>query len=229
MKVIALALVIAGLAAGTAKKKKEPEPSLLDQYIRAASEHKVAEMDNTSPGSAWSPAARLTDLGRDLRASQVDDVLTVIVDENVNAVASGASSSARASSANASINALAGKKSPGGALANLLDTTSTQKLDGTGTTTRTATLTAALTTRVVKVLPGGLLLVEGDKRIQVNSEQQVVTVRGIVRAADVSTANTVTSTQIADLEVRVNGKGLVGDAIRRPNVLYRLLLGLLPF
>src|SRR5262249_30234133 len=151
-------------------------------------QHKEGEIDNTSPGSAWSPSARLTDLGRDLRASQVDDVLTVIVDENVNAVASGASSSSRASSAKASINSIAGKKSPGGALVNLADLGGTTKLDGTGTTTRAATLTASLTTRVVRVLPGGLLLIEGDKRIQVNSEQQVVTVRGIVRGADVSTA-----------------------------------------
>jgi len=31
------------------------------------------------------------------------------------------------------------------------------------------------------------------------------------------------------MELRINGKGVVGDAIRRPNFLYRLLLGLLPF
>jgi len=31
------------------------------------------------------------------------------------------------------------------------------------------------------------------------------------------------------MEVRVNGKGVVEDAIRRPNFLYRLVLGLLPF
>jgi len=31
------------------------------------------------------------------------------------------------------------------------------------------------------------------------------------------------------MEIRVNGKGVVSDAVRRPNILYRLLLGLLPF
>ncbi len=31
------------------------------------------------------------------------------------------------------------------------------------------------------------------------------------------------------MEVRINGKGVVNDAIRRPFVLYRLLMGLLPF
>jgi flagellar L-ring protein precursor FlgH len=50
-----------------------------------------------------------------------------------------------------------------------------------------------------------------------------------VRPTDVSPANTVRSDRLAQLEVRINGKGVVGDAVRRPFFLYRLLLGLLPF
>ena len=63
----------------------------------------------------------------------------------------------------------------------------------------------------------------------VNSEHQLIKVRGIVRTPDISTANTVMSTQVADLQIQVDGKGIVADAVRRPNVLYRILLGLLPF
>lgn len=215
--------------AGAKKKMKVPEPSLLDQYIRSASARSDRDLNDNAPGAIWSPTSRLTDLGRDLRASQVDDVVTVVVSESINAVASGVSTSQRSSSANASVSSLAGKKSAAGALANLAGLSGDQKLNGTGTTSRTATLNATLTARVIKVLPGGLLLIEGDKSLQVNSEQQVITVRGIVRTSDISTANTVPSTQIADMEVKLNGKGLVGDAIRRPNILYRLLLGVLPF
>lgn len=217
-----------GLLPSVKKKAKPPEPSLLEQYIRSASSSGEKEAES-SPGSIWTPTGRLNDLGRDLRASQVDDVVTVVVTESVNAVASGVSTSQRTSSANASVSSLAGKKSAAGALANLAGLSGDQKLNGTGTTSRAATLNATLTARVVKVLPGGLLLIEGDKNIQVNSEQQVITVRGIVRTSDISTANTIPSNQVADMEVRVNGKGLVADAVRRPNILYRLLLGVLPF
>jgi flagellar L-ring protein precursor FlgH len=216
-------------AAQKKKPVKQPDQSALDEYIKSASAAGDKEAVEAAPGAIWSASARLTDLGRDLRASQVNDVVTILVSENVNAVAGGASTTERASSANSSITSLAGPKSAGGALANLLGTTGDQKLNGTGTTSRSATLTATLTARVVKVLPGGLLLIEGNKSIQVNSEQQVITVRGIVRTPDISTANSVASTQIADMEIRVNGKGVVGDAVRRPNALYRLLLGLLPF
>jgi flagellar L-ring protein precursor FlgH len=230
---VVVVLMFAGQATGgllpsLKKKQKAPEPSLLEQYIRSASAPAGKEVE-TSPGAIWSPSSRLTDLGRDLRASQVDDVVTVLVSETVNAVASGVSSSERTANANASISSLAGKKSAAGALANLAGLSGNQKLNGTGTTSRAATLNATLTARVVRVLPGGLLLIEGDKSLQVNSEQQVITVRGIVRTTDISTANTVPSTQVADMEIRVNGKGLVADAVRRPNILYRLLLGVLPF
>jgi len=214
-----------------AKKKdvKTPTLSPLDQYVNSASAASDKAAAEAAPGAIWSPSARLSDLGRDLRASQVNDVVTIIVSENVNAVAGGASNTERASSASASITSLAGPKAATGALANLLNTTGDQKLNGTGTTSRTATLTDVLTARVVKVLPGNLLFIEGDKHIQVNSEDQLIVVRGIIRTPDISTANTVPSSQVADMEIRVNGKGVVGDAVRRPNVLYRILLGLLPF
>jgi flagellar L-ring protein precursor FlgH len=211
------------------KKAKVVEPSMLDKYLANALADRDQESVGVLPGALWSPAARLNDLARDLRASQVNDVVTVLVTETINAAASGASTTERASSANAGITALAGPKAATGALANLLNTSGDQKINGTGTTTRAATLTAVLTARVVKVLPGGLLFIEGAKDLQVNSEQQAITVRGIIRTADITTNNTVGSTQIADMEIRVNGKGIVGDAIRRPNFLYRFLLGLLPF
>jgi flagellar L-ring protein precursor FlgH len=224
-----MSVAIYGATPDPKKKPKVAEPSMLDKYLANATTDREQESAGVLPGALWSPSARLNDLARDLRASQVNDVVTVLVTETINAASGGASTTERASSANANITALAGVKSATGALANLLNTTGDQKINGTGTTTRTATLTAVLTARVVKVLPGGLLFIEGSKDLQVNSEQQAMTVRGIIRTADITTNNTVGSTQIADMEIRLNGKGVVGDAIRRPNFLYRLILGLLPF
>lgn len=209
------------------KVKKPPELSPLDKYLKTASGD-TAEV-STTPGAIWSASSRLDDLARDMRASRVDDVVTIVVIETINAAASGVSTTERASSANAAITALIGPKSSSGALPNLLAQSGDQKLNGTGTTTRTATLNATLSARVVKVLPGGLLYIEGSKDLQVNSEQQAILVRGIIRNTDITTGNTVGSTQIADMEIRLNGKGVVNDAIRRPNLLYRVLLGLLPF
>jgi flagellar L-ring protein precursor FlgH len=57
----------------------------------------------------------------------------------------------------------------------------------------------------------------------------VITVRGVVRPYDLDPTNSVPSDRVAQMEIQVNGKGVIGDSIRRPWFLYRLLLGLLPF
>jgi flagellar L-ring protein precursor FlgH len=220
-------------AAGTAgargkKKTKSPEPSALDRYVEQATAAARAPNDS-SPGSLWSSSGLFTDLARDLRASRIDDTVTVLVAENASAVSSGDVQSSRTSSAKSNVAALAGVTKASGPLANLLGVSSDQQLKGAGSTSRQAVLSTVLGTRVVRVLPNGNLVVEGVKEIRVSAEQQVITVRGVVRPADLSPDNVVRSDHVAQLEVSVNGKGVVGDAVRRPFVLYRLLMGLLPF
>jgi len=208
---------------------KEPVPSPLDRYVSEATRGAVKYSPESSPGSLWSPDAELLDVTRDLRASRVDDMVTVLVNEQASAVATGATKTARASAANASVNALGGLTKTTGPWANLANISGSTSLDGSGTTSRNVTLSTTLTARVTHVLPNGYLVIEGSKDTQVNSERQAVTVRGVVRPADLSTANVVLSNQVGQMEIRINGKGVVGDAIHRPFLLYRLLMGLLPF
>ena len=182
-----------------------------------------------SPGSLYSPSGRLNDSTRDLRASQVDDIITIVVTESVSAVASGVTNTSRKSTAKNSITSLAGALAAGNPLGSLADLSNTQQVQGTGQTSRNMSISTTLSARVVEVTPNGTLVVEGLKDISVNSEKQTIRVRGLVRPVDLNTANAVQSTRVANLQVQVNGKGVVGDAIKRPFLLYRLLLGLLPF
>jgi flagellar L-ring protein FlgH len=211
------------------KNKKEKPPSALDKYITEASVPLASNGQVPENGSIWFPAARYGNLASDLRARNVDDVVTILVQESASAVSTGQSKTSRASSAQASVTSLAGPKAATGALANLLNTNSTQALDGEGTTSRNTTLTATISARVTHVLINGNLVVEGTRNLNVNSENQVITVRGVIRPIDLDTTNSVPSARLADMELQVNGKGIVNDAIRRPNFLYRLILGLLPF
>jgi flagellar L-ring protein precursor FlgH len=222
--------ILAGPLAGAERKdkKKKSHPTPLDRYVTEAMA-RAATAPAPTPGSLWLPGSRLADAARDMRASQVDDILTILVAENASATASGTTKTARASSAKNSVTALAGAKAATSALANLAQTSGNTQLAGQGTTTRGAVLSATLTAHVTSVLPNGGLVVEGVKDIQVNSEWQTITVRGVARPTDVTPDNVVRSDHLAQLDVRVNGKGVVGDAIRRPFILYRLLMGLLPF
>ena len=183
----------------------------------------------TSPGSLYTASGMLANAGRDLKASGLDDVVTIVVNENTSAVAAGVVNTQRASTAAAGITGLLGKLPATSKLANLLTSSNAQQLQGTGTTSRTSTLTTTVSARVVDVMPNGTMVVEGTKQIAVNSEHQTITLRGLVRPLDLTTANTVLSTQVGNLEIHVAAKGVVNDAIKRPFFLYRLLLGLLPF
>jgi flagellar L-ring protein precursor FlgH len=211
-------------------KEKPPLLSPLEQYVQqSATRAKNVTALETSPGSLWNPSSNLSDLARDNRASQVDDLVTVLVAEKTSAVANGGAKTARASSANSSITALGGAKKSSSALANILGVTGNTSLNGSGTTSRDTTLTTNISARVIAVLPNGYLVVDAVKDVQVDSEHQLISIRGVVRPADITTANTVSSDKVAEMEIRVNGKGIINDAIHRPNFLYRLVLGLLPF
>lgn len=212
-------------------KKKPPvndQPSPLDLYVQQVNE-RARQSSTTTPGSLFFPNGRLADGVRDVRASQVYDLITIVVLDNSSAVSTGGTNTTRKSSLQASVTSLAGLKSPTGALANLATASNNTQIQGQGTTSRGTTLSTTMTAEVVAVLPNGNLVIKGEKEIAVNSERQVITVQGIVRPEDVSPVNSVPSGRVARIQVLVNGKGVVNDAVKRPFILYRLLMGLIPF
>ncbi len=229
---LVLALLAAMLLAGplaASKKKPASAPRVsLDQYVQQVNQ-RSHQSSIASPGSLYIPGGRLADGFRDVRASQVYDLVTVIVSDKASAVSTGGTNTARKSSAAASVASGALPKGAINALSNLANTSNNQQLQGQGTTTRGSTLTTTVTAEVTDVLPNGNLVIQGEKEISVNSEKQIIVVRGIVRPDDLSPVNSVPSDRVARMEIRVNGKGVVEDAVKRPFFLYRILLGLLPF
>jgi flagellar L-ring protein FlgH len=162
-----------------------------------------------------------------MRAAEVGDVVTILVADQASAVSKGTTNTSRKSSSKYGITAAYGPV--GTHLSNLLGTNGDAELQGQGQTTRDSTLSTTVSVRVVQVLKNGSLMIEGSKKVAVNSENQTVTVSGIIRPSDVSPVNTVPSDRIANLNIRVDGKGVVNDSIKRPFILYRILMGLLPF
>jgi flagellar L-ring protein precursor FlgH len=234
VRIASLLLVCVSLCGASSPKDKKkdqkpPEPSPLDKYILDAYKDGSSPQAVHPPGSTWSQNALLSNLGLDPRAGRVNDLVTIVVSETFSAVASGDVKTQRQSTAQSNIAQLAGITKTTGPLANLLGTNTQTQLQGTGETSRGAVLTANMSARVTHVLPNGYLVIEGTKRVQVSSENQVITVRGVIRPVDLIPPNIITSNLIAQMEIQVNGKGVVNDSIKRPNILYRILLGILPF
>ena len=214
-------IVSAGMLAGQATE------AALDRYIEQSLG--ARERHAPSPGSLYTSQSYLADLARDPRAARVGDLLTVIVAENASALTSGTVSQSRSSATDNSIGNLLGQVSPLGALPNLFSQSGDSSLDGQGSTGRQTNVTAVVTAHVTHVMPNGNLVIEGAKEVAVNSERQLVWIRGVVRQADLEQDNSVGSDRVAMLDLRVNGRGVVTAAIKRPNALYRFFRTILPF
>ena len=227
VKAIVIVILFAGLAAAE-KPKKQPEKSALDQTLEQIAAAQGTEHQTIQPGSVWTSTALFSDLSSDLRARRVGDIVTILVREKASAVSSGTVKTQRNSSLQASITAAAGITRPTGALANLAKAGTSSALDGQGATTRDTTLTASISTVVTQVLPNGSLVIQGTKNVKINTENQVLGLRGIVRPVDLSAGNIVSSDRVAQMDLQVNGKGVVGDSVKRPFILYRLLMDILP-
>ncbi len=143
----------------------------------------------------------------DRRAYRTGDVLTVVVVEATSALSQAGTGAERSSATSAGLTNLHGNYTYGINLDG--------KHNGTAQTTRVGQLNAQITVRVTGVEPSGLMHVTGSQLMVINGEQQSITLNGLVRSEDISSANTIMSNQIADANVSVSGHGVVSEAQRR--------------
>lgn len=199
----------------------------LDRYIEESL--KATQRNGPAAGSLYVSSGFLAEVSRDPKAAQAGDLVTVQIVEQASALSSGTTAQNRASSADNTIPLFFGIPGVRSPLTNLLSQSGDSSLQGQGSTSRQTSVNAVLTAHVTQVMPNGNLIVEGAKDIGVNSESQFVWLRGVVRPADLSPENIVASSRVALLNLKVNGRGVVHDAIRRPNFLARLFQKILPF
>jgi flagellar L-ring protein precursor FlgH len=94
--------------------------------------------------------------------------------------------------------------------------------EGKGNIDRTDRVTGQIAARVVKVLDNGNFVIEGRRAVLVNDDTQIITISGVVRPQDITGGNTVLSSQLADAEVQMVGRGVLAEA-QKPGILYRIL------
>ena len=224
-RTIVLLLLLVMAADPVAAQDAEPKGPR-DTYEAALGRHleearrQAAAHTTDEPSIDW-----MSGMASDRRGFRQNDLLTVRVIENIEAVGTADSSLTKASKASAGVPSLFGieDKLPGFIdPTNLASASSDTSFKGGGATSRSSQLTAVMTTRVAEVLPNGDLLLEGVREITVNGEQQVVVLTGIVRPQDVRRNNTVLSSSVAQLRIQYYGKGLMRDNLK-PGWLVRVL------
>jgi flagellar L-ring protein precursor FlgH len=92
---------------------------------------------------------------------------------------------------------------------------SDHKHDGVGAINNSETMIAHVAVRVIDVLPNKSMVIEGKRETAFSGERQTITLRGIVRAEDVTVNNTVLSYNVADATIQIVGKGTVSDSAKK--------------
>ena len=98
----------------------------------------------------------------------------------------------------------------------------TNEYKGSGNSSRRGNLRASMTVRVIAVRTNGDLVVEGNRVIRINNDDETLTLSGIVRPQDIGSDNTVDSYSIADAKISYSGKGPVSTGAR-PGIIMRFL------
>lgn len=175
----------------------------------------AAPRDEPRPASAnslWRTGAR--EFFADQRAAKVGDILTVLIEIDDSAKTTNQTTTSRQSDMTAGIPHLLGLESSLGKIlpkgfdpANALGTNTKTDQAGTGAITRSEKMSLTIAAVVTAVLPNGNMVIQGVQEVRTNAELRQLTVAGIVRPEDVSSANTVRHTQIAEARISYGGRG----------------------
>ncbi|AMR66908.1 flagellar basal body L-ring protein FlgH [Aquipseudomonas alcaligenes] len=174
-------------------------------------------------GAIYQPGFE-TNLYDDRKAYRVGDIITITLSERTQASKKAGSSMSKDSSANLGLTSLFGGgvsiDNPSTSLNPLkaedlsLDVgySGTRDTDGESDANQSNSLTGSITVTVAEVLPNGILAVRGEKWMTLNTGDELVRIAGLVRADDIATDNTVSSTRIANARITYSGTGAFADA-----------------
>ena len=138
----------------------------------------------------------------DYKASRLGDVVTIIVVE--------------ASQASNSANITTGRKDALNLKASNDGTTMADfgvgvgnSFKGGGKMSSSGVVKTKISAVIDSVYNNGLLRITGTRKITINGEEQLVTIKGLIRSADLQTDNSVYSYKISDAQINFKGDGEV--------------------
>ncbi len=167
-----------------------------------------------SAESLFDPAG--VNLFTDLKAQTIGDILFILVNERT-------TTSSEASTDGSKAIGLQGGAKVTGFFEDLLgfpavieplesmNINPSEDFKASGNTSAKGSFTTTITATVVDILPNGNFVIEGKRAITINDDTEQMVLRGTIRPVDISAANTVSSQQMADIEISYTGRGQLAE------------------
>ncbi len=231
---LGLCVVMWGCSGLTSSNSKDAATLPRDHQMAMASPAPAEKIRVPSDGSLWDERAHFGEMFINAKARRIGDLVTIKIMENASATNKAGTTTDRSSTLSAGITSFFGAElknpsdspffNPFGTVGGNISS----EFEGTGQTQRSGALTAYMTARVADILPNGNLVIEGNREVRVNAENQLITLTGIIRPRDISADNVIQSTYIADARIGYSGKGVLNDR-QKPGWLTRIIDKVWPF
>ncbi|HBH26554.1 MAG TPA: flagellar basal body L-ring protein [Rhodospirillaceae bacterium] len=172
---------------------------------------------------------------KDQRASNVGDILTVLIDIKDEATLDNKTERTRTSDDNAGFESFLGLETQVGKVlpdavdpASLIGFGSTSTTAGDGSVEREEDIKLKMAALITQILPNGNMVIHGRQEVLVNFEKRVLEIDGVIRPEDISTGNTISYEQIAEARIVYGGQGHITD-IQQPRYGQQLYDIVFPF
>lgn len=208
-------------------------PTQSENYRPVSLPMPAPQIAESNPNSLWRSGAR--SFFKDQRANQVGDILTVVVNMSDSAALANTTTRSRTNSEDLAVPNLFGLETELTKVlpeainpSSMFDMDSSTSNRGAGKLDRTEAIDLRVAAIVIQVLPNGNYVIHGRQEIRVNSEVREVQIAGVIRAADISSANEVKYDKIAEARISYGGRGTISD-VQQPRYGSEVLDIILPF
>lgn len=227
-------IMLAGCSSSTTARHTNiantPEP-VMAQPVRM---HRSSDDFTPTQGSLWVEQGGLSEMFINQKARRIGDIVTIKIVETASATNQASTNTDRKNDLSIGLTSFFGlenRYTPTSSFFNPFSSLSSgydSEFEGAGATKRSGALEAFITARIVRQLPNGNMIIEGNREVRVNNENQIITLTGMVRPRDISSDNIILSTYIADARISYSGSGIVNDR-QKPGWLARILDVIWPF
>lgn len=185
------------------------------------------------PNSLWRPGSRA--FFKDLRASRVGDLVTVIINIDDSGELDNTSERTRDALEGADAPALLGYETSLAKILpeainpdNLLELSSEARSRGDASIDREEKIQLKLAAVVTQLLPNGNMVILGQQETRVNFEVRELQIMGVIRPEDIDNQNTIAYEKIAEARLSYGGRGHMTD-VQQPRYGQQLIDILFPF